>query len=205
MLHRQNMRRSGSFAGVPDSFLILHGMANHRPPDHWQFWLAAALAERGHRVLYPDLPHPDAPRLALWEDVLHDHLTQLVDSRRTVICHSLSCLLWFKAAASIGEDDRPDRLLLVSPPASHQVPEAGAELRIEAFDAVTVSGSVRGQIRVVCSDDDPYNTQGAQTLYAEPLGVVADVVPGAEHITPNSGYGPWPWAADWADPAGRCA
>jgi hypothetical protein len=24
------------------SFLILHGHENHRPPGHWQFWLAAA-------------------------------------------------------------------------------------------------------------------------------------------------------------------
>ena len=48
-------------AVTKSSFLILHGLENHRPPDHWQFWLAARLVGHGHRVLYPGLPTPDHP------------------------------------------------------------------------------------------------------------------------------------------------
>ncbi|MCA1694852.1 MAG: hypothetical protein LC749_09020 [Actinobacteria bacterium] len=42
---------------------------DHRPPEHWQFLLAAQLVERGHEVRYPTLPEPDAPQLERWLDV----------------------------------------------------------------------------------------------------------------------------------------
>jgi len=44
-------------------FLILHGVENHRPPEHWQFLLAAALVEHGLEVRYPALPEPDVSEL----------------------------------------------------------------------------------------------------------------------------------------------
>lgn len=37
------------------SFLLLHGIENHRPPQHWQFLLAADLVGAGHDVRYPAL------------------------------------------------------------------------------------------------------------------------------------------------------
>jgi hypothetical protein len=37
-------------------------------------------------------------------------------------------------------------------------------------------------------------------MYGDPLGITADVLHGAGHITPADGYGPWPsleaWGAD---------
>lgn len=180
------------------AYLVLHGLDNHRPPAHWQFWLAARLAEDGHQVLYPDLPDPEAPSLAAWTAVLHDHLGRLDGDDTTVVCHSLACLLWFRAAASVRASDRPGRLLLVSPPAPERIPAGGAEFVGEAVDPEAVRRSVRGEIRVVGSDDDPFNPVGAAELYAGPLGVPAEVVPGAGHITPDSGYGPWPWVLQWA-------
>jgi len=182
---------------VPAAYLILHGIGNHRPPEHWQFWLAARLAERGRRVLYPGLPDPDAPRYERWHRDLHEHLTELGDTERVVVCHSLACLLWFRAAGSLTEGERIDRLLLVSPPASRWIPESGASFRMDEFDPAPVRASVRGELRIACSDEDPYNPDGAQSMYAAPLGVVADVIPGAGHITPDTGYGPWPFAEAW--------
>jgi hypothetical protein len=182
---------------MSSAFLILHGIANHREPDHWQFWLAARLAERGHQVLYPSLPDADHPTYAGWSRALRTQLAALDGDERVVVCHSLSCLLWFRIASSLTEDERPDRLLLVSPPAGPQVPDEGADLRLEAFDPAPVRAGVRGEIRIACSDADPYNPEGAQGLYATPLGIAADVLPGAEHITPSSGYGAWPFAEAW--------
>jgi predicted alpha/beta hydrolase family esterase len=180
------------------SFLILHGIANHRPPEHWQFWLAARLAEQGHQVLYPSLPDTDAPTYAGWSACLREQLARLDrGAERVVVCHSLACLLWFRAATSVTEDERVDRLLLVSPPADAEVPEEGADLRIGAFDPAPVRASVRGEIRIACSDGDPYNPRGAQDTYAMPLDIRADVFPGAGHITPSSGFGPWPFAEAW--------
>jgi predicted alpha/beta hydrolase family esterase len=184
------------------SFLILHGIENHRPPEHWQFWLAAGLAERGHQVLYPGLPAPDAPSFDAWAEVLREQLSRLGadGGERVVICHSLACLLWVKAAPELAETQTRavDRLLLVAPPQPERVPEAGASFRVSGIDAAAVHATA-GEIRLVCSDSDPYNPAGAQALYGEPLGVEATVLAGAGHITPADGYGPWPALARWCE------
>jgi predicted alpha/beta hydrolase family esterase len=180
------------------SVLILHGLANHRPPDHWQFWLAGRLAERGHQVAYPSLPEPDAPAYADWDRVLREQLSLLDGDERVVVCHSLACMLWFHSAASLPEAGKPDRLLLVSPPATAQLPPEAAEFGLPALDAVAVRASVRGEICIACSDNDPYNPDGgAAGLYAAPLGLEVTMFRGAAHINPGSGHGPWPFALDW--------
>ncbi len=180
------------------SFLILHGIENHRPPDHWQFLLAARLVERGHEVRYPALPEPDAPELERWLSALGEELAALGGKQRVVVCHSLACLLWFAATEhgpAVGTT--VDRLLLVSPPASERLPQSGASFRLDAFDADAVRKSVRGEIAIACSDDDPYNPAGAQATYGDPLGVTATLFEGAGHITPDTGFGPWPFATSW--------
>jgi hypothetical protein len=175
------------------SYLILHGIENHRPPEHWQFQLAAELAHHGHHVRYPTLPSPDAPRLDDWLQTLSAELAAL-RGKRVVVCHSLACLLWFHAATR--GFPPADRVLLVSPPASTQVPEAGASFRLDRLDAQATRASAQ-ELAITCSDADPYNPRGAQTLYADPLGIQATVFEGAGHITPDTGYGRWAYAQTW--------
>lgn len=186
---------------VTTSFLILHGIENHRPPEHWQFLLAAQLVERGHEVRYPALPLPDAPILEQWLSTLQAELAALGGQERAVVCHSLACLLWFRAAER-GVGSPVDRLLLVSPPASEHVPDGGASFRLDSFDSDAVRGTVNGEIAIACSDADPYNPVGVQSLYGHPLGVTATIVEGAGHIMPDTGFGPWPFATQWCLAAG---
>jgi uncharacterized protein len=178
------------------SFLILHGLENHRPPQHWQFLLAAALVERGHDVRYPELPAADSPSLEEWMLALEVELAAMVGPRRTVICHSLACLLWFHAAAR-GVIEPIDRVLLVAPPASEAVPDSAESFRLADLDANAVRTSATQELLIVCSDSDPYNPSGAQSLYGEPLGLNAIILEGAGHITPDSGFGPWPFSIEW--------
>lgn len=181
------------------SYLILHGIGNDRPPAHWEFQLAAELARDGHEVRYPGLPDPHFPSLDSWLAVLAEELNALSGHRRTVICHSLACLLWFHAASCTLEPGWPvDRVLLVSPPDSVHVPDEAASFRIAQLDVVAVQRSARSELAIVCSDADPYNPAGAQALYGDRLGTRATVIPGAGHITPASGYGRWPWAEKWS-------
>lgn len=177
-------------------FLILHGIENHRPPQHWQFQLAAELVRQGHEVRYPELPHPDAPQLDEWLGALSNELAGLREGKVVVVCHSLACLLWFHAAAS-APSAQADRVILVSPPESGRVPDAGASLRLERFDSESVRASARDELAIVCSDADPYNPVGAQALYGDPLGVEATILPSGGHITPDDGYGRWSLIEDW--------
>lgn len=179
------------------SFLILHGMGNRRPPEHWQFQLAAALAADGSQVLYPQLPDPDAPKFSDWTVALVDELGCLDGVERTVVCHSLSCLLWMARMPELNPDLRPERVLLVSPPAPDRLPAEGADFRREIWSGEEIRATARREIRIAASDADPYNPAGAAALYAQPLGIEFDLVPGAGHITPAGGYGPWPSVLAW--------
>lgn len=78
---------------------MLHGWENHRPAEHWQWWLVDRLRSDGEQVLYPQLPAPDTPQLADWLAVLAGEWRQMGGGERIVVAHSLARLLWMHAAA----------------------------------------------------------------------------------------------------------
>ena len=168
------------------SFLILHGYGGSGP-EHWQTWLAERLRGAGETVAYPDLPAPEEPRLEAWRDVLD---RTLVDGA-TVLAHSLSCLLWLHACPEAGA--RAARVLLVAPPS-----KAGAPPGLDPwFTAPLDPAALRAETRLVCAPYDEYCPEGAARTYAEPLGIPVDELPGAGHVNPETGYGPWPAVEAW--------
>src|SRR5262249_26884800 len=110
------------------------------------------------------------------------------DGERIVVCHSLACTLWLRMGAG-----SVDRLALVAPPADDVLRNGVAPAFVAA--RVTPVAEARETV-VVCSDDDPYNPAGPGPL-AETLGADLHVIPGAGHITPDDGYGPFPWLEAW--------
>jgi predicted alpha/beta hydrolase family esterase len=193
---------------VSRRFLVLHGWENHRPPEHWEWWLVDQLRARGEQVLYPQLPSPDLPRLDDWVEAFTAEWRQMGAGERVVVAHSLSCLLWLHLAER-GLVARPaDRVLLVAPP-SPEVTASHPEIAefVAPQDPASVWISSRTAVRLVASDDDVYSTEGtAHALYGEPLGLDSEVLRGAGHLTIDDGYGPWPAVLDWAlEPGTRFA
>ncbi|MFF0435182.1 RBBP9/YdeN family alpha/beta hydrolase [Streptomyces sp. NPDC004327] len=181
------------------TFLILHGFQNHRPPGHWQHWLAGALRERGHEVRYPQLPEPDAPRLADWLDALEEHGERPAgEGEFVVLGHSLGVLLWLRAVAA-GRAPAADRVLLVAPP-SPQVTASIPEIAGFA-DGLELTGLDMRNARLVYGDGDPYCPEGADVPYGTPLGLDVDHVPGGGHLNPDTGYGEWPDVLAWCENA----
>lgn len=181
-------------SGAPArSYLFLHGLEGSGE-GHWQRWLAARLADRGEAVAFPDLPDAGDPAPDAWERELGRSLGE-IGAAPVVLAHSLGSLLWLRhASAAAGRV--AERVLLVAPPALDSVP---AVVRFSAFQPDP--GRIRsasGAIRIVCSDDDPYNPAGAVATHAEPLGLPADVIPGGGHLNVDAGYGPWPAVERWA-------
>ena len=178
------------------SFLILHGIAYDGSRDHWHNRLARRLEELGHTVSYPQLPSPDAPRLADWLAILRRELGAMAKpgTERVVICHSLGCLLWIHHVA---EPSRPvDRLLLVAPPDDAQVPLPGDEFRVGHPDAASIRGSSIAAPRLVRGDLDPYSPSGVPEWAVE-SGCVITRLAGAAHLNPDDGHGPWPSCERW--------
>ena len=163
------------------SYLILHGYQGSGP-GHWQAWLAGRLQTTDAVVRFPDLPDADAPRLETWLDALDREL----EDDAIVVCHSLACLAWMHHVAGGGRTG--ERVLLVAPPSLSGAPE----ILHPFFPAPEVE---LDNARLVCSDNDPYCPEGAANVYP---GLETDLLPGAGHINPDAGYGPWPSVEAWA-------
>jgi predicted alpha/beta hydrolase family esterase len=180
---------------LPRSFLILHGYEGSGP-EHWQTWLAERLREAGETVAYPDLPDPFAPQLAAWSEALGDALRAL-PGETTVIAHSLACVVWLHhSAAPVAPGVRAARVLLVAPPSASGAPDAILPFFPAPLDPAAVARAA-AETRLVCASEDPFCPDDAVRTYGEPLGIPVDVLPGAGHVNPDAGYGPWPEAEAW--------
>jgi hypothetical protein len=177
------------------AFLILHGYQGSGP-EHWQTWLAGRLRDAGEIVAYPELPDPSAPRPEAWRAALARVLAALPGAP-VVIAHSLGCALWLHhCRAPVVPGVRAARVLLVAPASAAGAPEPILAFFPVPLDPGAVAAAAR-QTRLVCAPDDPYCPEDAARLYGEPLGIPTDVLPGAAHINPESGFGPWPAAEAW--------
>jgi uncharacterized protein len=180
------------------SYLVIHGWQNHRPEVHWQRWLVQRLRAAGEQVVYPQLPDPDEPELGAWLTVLRDELEMLRGGERTVIAHSLGCLLWLQHAQTAPRPEPVDRLLLVCPPGPAALPDRLAPFYRPLDDPDAVARSVRSEPELVCTDADPWCPEGAADLYGGPLRLQTHCIAGAGHLSMDEGYGPWPAVEDWA-------
>ncbi|MEU3641884.1 alpha/beta hydrolase [Lentzea sp. NPDC034063] len=178
-------------------FLLLHGLDNYRPRDHWMWWLAESLRRRGEQVLYPQFPAPGQPSLETWTALLHSELAQLGDQERVVVAHSLGTALWLRAAQTLPDDLRVHRVLLVSPLGAQAfcAENRNEEFAVSDIDPERVAAA-SGKPRAVISTTDPY-TPADPSAWADELGIPVDFLPDAGHITPGDGYGPWPGVLDW--------
>jgi hypothetical protein len=174
-------------------FLILHGLEGSGP-DHWQTWLAGRLRERGERVSYPNLPDPYDPDPADWDRALDEELSLL--EAPVVLCHSLACLLWLRAAARPSPGPLASRVLLVAPPWRDDLAPVARFLAHGARSRDVTRAAP--DTLIVCSDDDPYCPPGAVAAFAEPLGIPSHVIPGGGHVNTDAGFGEWPWVERWA-------
>jgi uncharacterized protein len=206
-IHRQpegkagTRRRATQMSHSPPStrrFLMVHGVGHRRPQEHWLWWLTDALRQRGEQVLYPQFPTPELPSMSAWTDLLYAELAQLGDQERVVVCHSLGCALWLRAAQTLPADLRVTRVLLVSPLGEQAFTAANGneEFTIERVDRAVLAAASMKPPHVVVSATDKYAPADPHSWSAA-LGLDCDVLPDAGHITPQDGYGPWPAALDW--------
>ena len=127
-----------------------------------------------------------------------------VRGERVVVCHSLGCMLWLHHCARATPAQQVDRVLLVAPPSPGVLWRAVESFRPPALRPEALAAVARCGVRLVCSDGDPYCPEGGRALFATPLELEFDLIPGGGHLSEADGYGPWPSMTAWClDPAVR--
>ncbi|RXZ43441.1 RBBP9/YdeN family alpha/beta hydrolase [Crenobacter cavernae] len=149
-------------------------------PEHWQsHWQAALSATRVENRDW------HAPQLDDWLDGLDTALDQAGEPA-LVIAHSLGCIALAHYARR--HPHRVAAAILVAPA---DVERAAVPSEIAGFGPIPREALPFPSL-LIASDDDPYcRAERAQSL-AELWGSELVWLPGAGHINPDSGYGPWP-------------
>lgn len=189
-------------------FLILHGFSGSTG-EHWQEWLHQELEKRNFQVRFPQFSDWDKPDKSVWLSQLNKTMSEIGDTQRlTVVAHSLGCVLWLHYAAQAARK-KVGRVLLVSPPAVHPVPDSlkvffpepsearkQAEQAIAGFypfpsDTASLAGAAE-KTAIITSTTDPF-MPGRSVLDFRTYGVPILLLPAMGHINVCSGFGPWPW------------
>ena len=171
-----------------------------RVPNTGRRWLAGRLAHAGAHVQYPELPDCDEPCPDRWGVALHSRAPRArggQDDERVVIGHSLGCVLWLREAATIAP--RAASIASCWSPAvpGRGGPRAGGLLSDRRRHRPRSSGG-RRDAAGVHRRRPVLPGRGAARYWAQPLGLVVDLLPGAGHLNVEAGYGPWPAMEAWA-------
>lgn len=175
-------------------FVILHGWENRRLPDHWQHWLFDQLSAQGQDVEYPQLPDPDTPDVDTWVELL-DGLVTRGERPVTLVAHSLATSLWFTRLARGGTPGLVTRLALVAIPSPGVLRPTVVAPFVDHPPSVTELPGVE-QI-VFEGEGDPYSPNGLRADYEIDATIPVELVPDGGHLTPDSGFGPWPRILEW--------
>jgi Predicted esterase of the alpha/beta hydrolase fold len=189
-------------------YLILHGFAGSTG-GHWQEWLYQELNKRGFRACFPQFPDWENPDKMVWLSILNKTMDEIQDTGRlTVVTHSLGCVLWLHYAAQATRK-KVGRVILVSPPAIHPVPDSlsfffpepsekkqQAEKAIAGFypfpsDTRSLAEAADKTV-IISSTTDPFMPDQS-ILEFRTYGVPIILLPAMGHINVGSGFGPWPW------------
>jgi predicted alpha/beta hydrolase family esterase len=188
--------------------IINHGWTNVRPEGHWQRNLAVELRRRGHQVSYAQYPNTAEPKFAEWSWLLAREIEIMMeikgDSAGEIIFvgHSLGNVNFVKCAVEglLPDGFVADRYLAVAPPDPAQIDklpdfsvDLAADTAREALDTYARSITLLG------SDADPWSPRGVQVAVGDPLGLTAQIIPGAAHFARLDGWGKWQGVIDWIE------
>jgi len=167
--------------------LLLHGWGGSDAP-HWQAELAAEVAKDYGTVYFPLLDNPHFPSKNRWLKQVRAILEKFKPD--TVVCHSLGCTLWLWLAQE--ELEGVERLFLVSPPSLN------AQLdTIKSFFPLSLPDTLQAKTaQLIISDNDPHIDTNEAKQIAGHYDIPLHIIPNAQHINADSGYGKWEFIED---------
>ena len=94
--------------------ILIHG---YKASSQSQFfpWLRDALHAKGHEVICPDLPEPDAPNPEEWTKFLIEHVG-VIDDETIIVGHTLGATTALRFLEAAEARSTPKGVVLISPP-----------------------------------------------------------------------------------------
>lgn len=155
------------------TIFLFHGVNGH-PEENWFPWLKRELEKAGHRVIVPQFPHADHPKLDEWLKSFEQWKT-LLDPEAILIGHSLGSAF---ALRLLEQAEKPVRATFLVAPVwgvmQNKLDQLITSFTSAPYDWRSISENA-GNITVIHSDNDPYIALRKTEELAKNLGV--EVIP----------------------------
>jgi len=175
------------------SFFLIHCWGGNGR-SCWSGWLSDELKvlSPASRVLLPDFPNTNAPRLDEWLLEIHRHVKKFDEKDEWVLIgHSLGCPTILRLLEAFGKNERVCAVILVAAFAKDLGFKETRNFFEKDFDWDKIKKGC-GKFIVINSDNDPFIELDEGKRVAKLLGAELVVEHGAGHINEGSGFGPYP-------------
>ena len=166
---------------------IIHGWGGS-PESDWIPWLKRELEDQGYNVIVPAMPDTDAPEINVWVGYLKE-IVKNPDSNTFFVGHSNGCQAVMRyldsSEVKIGGALFIAGWFNLKNLEDEEVPIAEPWITT-SMDFDEIKGSI-GNLRVILSDNDPYDCLQENKEKFEKLGGQVIIVPGAGHFAGDDG------------------
>ncbi len=165
---------------------IIHGIGGS-PSENWLPWLKNELKKLGCRVLVPQLPNPEDPKLQNWLDAFEKYKPQLENS--IVVGHSLGVAFLLSVIERL---DKPVKAAFfvagfTTPLDNPEFDEFIGTFVGKQFDWNKIRRNC-GKFYVMNSDNDPYVPLEQGRNLAKNLKAELIILKNAGHINEEAGF-----------------
>lgn len=185
----QNKRKS-----TPATAFIFHGYSGHSKKN-WFPWLRQELEQSDYKVIVPDFPHTDHPKLDEWVAHFSPYKPFLTKST-ILIGHSLGGAFALRLLEQL---DHPIKAtFLVSPvpgPMGNDLDPLLQSFINKPFDVVTIRKNT-GHITLFHANNDPYIRLPLAEELAKNLGTNIILMKNGGHLNEKSGFKEFPLLRD---------
>lgn len=168
------------------SVFIIHGLGGS-PRESWFPWLKGELEKLGCRVVIPQFPAAENPRLERWMDTFEKYAPQLENS--IVVGHSLGVAFLLRVIESLSKPAKAAFFVagFASLLNDSEFDETIKTFVSKPFDWERIKGNCR-RFYVISSDSDPYVPLEQGRTIAKNLKAELIVLKNAGHINEEAGF-----------------
>jgi len=178
---------------------LIHGWTGRNNKD-WFPWVKVEFEKSGYKVIAPEMPEPDYPRIELWVQKLKEVVGE-VRPDDIFIGHSIGCQAIERYLQTLPEDTKLDKVILVAPwvvltEAALDDPEQDYKIVAPWYNEPIDYDKIRKMASewiAVFSDDDPWVSYEANNkIYRDKLGARIILEKGKGHFTQEQGVREFP-------------
>lgn len=177
------------------TILIFHGIGGDSQ-ENWFPWLKAELEKQKHRVIVPNFPHPDTPKLDEWLTHIKKY-EDSIDTDTVFVGHSLGGSFALRLLETMNHPIRATFLIAsVWETQENEYAPLMTSFTEAPYDWKTIQKN-GGDMHIIHSDDDAYLPLSYAEELHKNLECRMTIIPEGKHLNTEAGFKEFPALLDF--------